>query len=206
MTGDLQRRQLRPDRQEAGRFVAKYHFTAELMEEVQRAYSGKRTELMARLDVLERKTGWPRWAFKKAAWRLGWATYRRRPWTEDEVLYLNIASKTGSIETIARKLHRSPESVKLKARSLYLSRQAREGYTLGDLQLVFGVTHGKVARWVERGLLGKAHRSGHAVRLTEKNVVRFIRKHALEYDLRRVDQDWFKGMVFGELAEYGASV
>ncbi len=64
--------------------------------------------------------------------------------------------------------------------------------------------YGKV--WVERGLFGKVHRHGAEFRIGEANVVRFVREHAREYDLARVDQTWYKAMAFAELAEYGERV
>ena len=69
----------------------------------------------------------------------------------------------------------------------------QEGYTMTDLQIVFGENARKVRRWMERGLLGKVHESS-GKRVTEANVIRFLRNHPAEYDLRRVDQLWFRAM------------
>jgi hypothetical protein len=78
-----------------------------------------------------------------------------------------------------------------------------EGYNISDLCECFGLSHTRIESWVRRGLLGKAHgHGGHGgnIRLTESNVVRFIRRYPHEYDLGRVDEIWFKSVVFGSLA------
>jgi hypothetical protein len=80
------------------------------------------------------------------------------------------------------------------------STAAREGYDVGDLQRVFGESEGKIRGWLRRGLLvivrGSELVSGQAV-------ARFASRHLHEYDLRRVDQFWFKSMLFGEPAGPG---
>lgn len=183
----------------------KYFFTDELVEETRLAYCGKKSELTSRLDRLVRRTGWPRWAFKYESGRRGWTTAdHRRGWTAEEVEYLEERIGVVSVKQIAKRLGRTHQSVQAKAEKLHLSRRVREGYCLADLQVVFGESPHKVRRWVERGLLGKAHRRAGSlgtVRVTEANVVLFVRQHASEYDLRRVDQGWFKSMVFGSLAD-----
>ncbi len=71
------------------------------------------------------------------------------------------------------------------------------GYSIPDLSKFFGVDHGRVESWAERGLLGKAHRHGGSLRFTETGVARFIRQSLREYDLATVDRRWFKRVVFG---------
>lgn len=69
-----------------------------------------------------------------------------------------------------------------------------------DLMLAFGVHYDKVRRWMDRGLFGEVHRHGHREggnRVTDGSVVRFIRSHASEYNLKRVDEEWYKAMAFG---------
>ena len=53
----------------------------------------------------------------------------------------------------------------------------------------------KLDQWVRDGLLKPASDG----RLSEVAVARFIRKYPQEYDLARVDQAWFKAMVFAGL-------
>ena len=69
--------------------------------------------------------------------------------------------------------------------------------------------HSRIESWARRGLLGKPHgHGGHGgnIRFAEANVVRFIRRYPSEYNLGRVDETWFKAMVFGRLAGTGERV
>ncbi len=180
----------------------KYVFGTELLEELRQVYCGSRTEIGQGLDRLVRKTAWPRHMFKIEASRRGWThKANRKPWTREEVELLEEKLGRVPVKTIARELRRSWESVAAKAGKLHLSRKRREGYNLSELQVVFGAPYSRVWRWVHRGLLGQVHGDGKETWVKEENVVRFLRRHAHEYDLRRVDQAWFKSMLFGLAAE-----
>jgi hypothetical protein len=86
--------------------------------------------------------------------------------------------------------------VEAKSEKLKISRRPAEGYNVSDLQMVFGESRHKVERWLDRGLLGRVtQRGGRCV--SDQGVLRFMRVYIAEYDLRRVDQTWFKSMVFG---------
>lgn len=179
-----------------GRARRKYHFSDELRDELRRAYCHKKRELTAALDKLVRRTGWPRHAFKVEATRLGLTTMdHRRGWTPIEVEYLREHVGSISVRRIAANLKRSVASVQARAEKLHLSRRPADGYSSHDLELAFGESNYKVRRWMERGLLGKVHRDG-GCRVTDKNVSRFLLNHSAEYDLRRVDQEWYKGTLF----------
>jgi hypothetical protein len=175
-----------------------YHFDDRLTAQLREAYAGNKVGLSRALDRLSRDTGWPRHAFKTHAIRLGITQGgHRRRWTvqEDEHLAEFMASQ--SLRTMARALGRSVESVDARAERLKLSRRLREGwYNLADLATVFGAHHSTVRGWMRRGFLGKVH-EGAQLRVVETNVVRFLRRLPHEYDLRRVDQLWFKGVLFG---------
>lgn len=190
-----------------GRASRKYHWTPELREELRACYAaGRKQEISAALDRLQRRLGWPRYALKNEAVRTGIITAdHRRAWTAEEQAYLEESLGVVSVKQIARRLGRTVMSVESRAEKLGLSRRISEGYNMADLAAVFGESYHKVRRWMERGLLGPVHQvQGH--RVAETHVVRFIRAHAHEYDLRRVDQGWYKSMVFGHLAEYGDRV
>ncbi len=165
------------------------------------AYCAKKTQLTEGLDRLERKTGWPRHAFKYEAIRLGIVTAdHRRAWTEQELAYVEERAGTESARQIARALGRSVSSVQSRMEKAGISYRVREGYTMADLAQVMGESYHKVRRWIERGLLGPSRvLNGH--RVSDRSVVTFLRRHHAEYDLRRVDQEWFKAMLFGHLAE-----
>ncbi len=182
---------------EIGAARRRYHFTAELVDELKLAYAGNRDELGAALARLERRTGWPREVFYREARRREiTGRGRRRFWTAQETAY--VAERIGvvSIKRIAEKLRRSVEAVEAHAERMHISRRVREGYCQSDLAQVMGVTETKVARWMERGLLGRVRTMG-GRRVGEEAVVRFLRRHHGEYDLRRVDQTWYKSQLFG---------
>jgi DNA-directed RNA polymerase specialized sigma24 family protein len=182
---------------EFGQARRKYHFTEELRDELRRVYCGNRAEIAAGLDRLMRRTGWPRHAFIFEASRLRIATRQRRIWSAAETEYLAEHLGQVSVTQIARNLGRSVQSIESRAERLRFSRRAAEGYTAEDLQRVFGASYYTVRRWMERGLLGKIH-DVQGRRVTTENVLRFARKHPHEYDLRRVDQTWYKAMLFGD--------
>ncbi len=178
-----------------GRKRRRYTFTAELQAELRRAYAGDRKHLSEALDRLEKRTGWPRIAFWREARLRGLTQLPYRAWTAAEVEYLEEALGRVAIRTIAARLHRSAQSVEAYAERIGRSRRITEGYSVADLAACFGVNRDKAAKWMERGLLGKVHVNG-CRRVTEANVLRFVRRHYSEYDLRAVDQLWFKATLF----------
>jgi len=169
---------------------------------------GNRTEVTAKLRRLSSRTEIPTWALKNEANKQGWhCCPQRRRWTGEEENLLREKLGAVSVNSIAKRLGRKRASVEDKAREFGLSVRISEGYTLSDLAGVFGVHKGTAKRWAERGLLGKAHeQQGSAIRFTESKVLRFIRGYPHEYNLARVDEIWFKSMLFGALAADGERV
>jgi hypothetical protein len=49
---------------------------------------------------------------------------------------------------------------------------------------------------MERGVFGQV-KDVQGYRVSEKAVVKFLIEHPDKYDLRRVDQGWFKAVLFG---------
>jgi transposase-like protein len=186
-----------------GQSTRKYQWTPDLREELKRAYRGRGSELSAALGRLASKTKWPRHALKYEAIRLGIVfADPRRFWRSEEVEYL--AERLGSvgIRQVAKHLRRSVSSVEAKADRLGLSCRVREGYNMADLAQVFGVSRHQVQSWLRRGLFGRIEQV-QGNRVTEASVVRFLRKYPLDYSLRRIDEEWFKGLMFGYLADEG---
>lgn len=183
-----------------GQARRRYFWTPELREDLREAYRGRtKRELSQRLSKIAARMGWPKWACKSEAVRLGITSMygrQRRGWTAAEVEMLEVKVGVVSVARIARLLGRSCGSVMAKAEKIGLSRRLQDGYTIEDLSRVFGVHHRIAKSWHERGLLGHVHRA-QGLRVTTDNVLRFVRRHAREYDLRRVDQDWFKAVLFG---------
>ena len=184
-----------------GQARRKYFFTEALTADLRAAYTGNKCDLSRALDKLAARTKWPRHAFKAEAIRLGIIQGgHRRGWTAEEDAHLAEWVGRISAKAIARQLGRSVLSVESRAARLEFSLRVRDGYNLTDLAQVLGVRYLRVKGWVDRGLLGQA-RERQGLRVQEKAVARFIRRYPHEYDLRRVDEVWFKAMVFGSLAD-----
>jgi hypothetical protein len=121
---------------------------------------------------------------------------RRREWTAEETEFLREAMGRQSAEMIAKRLGRSRVSVLTKTDALRLSLKIRDGYSVADVAEVMGAPRGKVEGWIRRGLLGRPRDLG-GMRVSEKQLVEFLRRYTSEYDLRRVDQGWFVSVIFG---------
>jgi hypothetical protein len=145
------------------------------------------------IDRLCRTLGVPRHTLKHWAQVLGLArtTNRPKPWTDNEVSYLESQYHRTHVSTIARKLGRSTTAVAQKAKRLGI-RKCGEGYTFHSLAL--GVDDHKVAAWIDRGLLPASRRKTDRERdvyfISEKAVREFIVQHPLEIDLRKADGLW----------------
>ncbi|MDE2097835.1 MAG: hypothetical protein KGL39_11350 [Patescibacteria group bacterium] len=176
-----------------------YRFTAELRDALREAYCLAKPDRAAAIAKLQKRTGWPRHAFHLEAGRMGIQSHHPPVWSPEEENYLAEAIGTVSLNRMSLTLKRSPEAIKVRAARLHFSRRVKQGYNLADLCTLFGETHHRVKRWMDRGLLGKVHEVS-GLRVTEENVLRFIRDHHAEYNLRRVDQYLFKAMVFEDEA------
>ena len=176
----------------------------QVIEELRLAYVGTVREVSANLKRIAARSGIPKPRLKYEAWRRGWrCTADRRPWRPEELQYLIANLGSESLKQIARSLKRSWVSVELKAAELNSAGCSADGYGIRNLCQCFGLHHGRIEGWIRRGLLGKVGGGavGGAIRFPESSIVRFIRKHPCEYDLARVDQVWFKAMVFGGARE-----
>jgi len=180
-----------------------------ILEELRLAYIGNVRRTSENLNRLAARAGVPKQRLKDEAGKRGWRSQtERRPWSAAEVEFLEENLGKLSSTQIARKLGRGVASVQLRARKLQRSLRVTEGYNVSDLAEVFGVSHGRVESWARRGLLGRATgHGGHGgnLRFATQCVLRFVRKHASEYDLNRVDQEWFKAILFGFRALDGQS-
>lgn len=179
-----------------GRSRRQYVFTDELRAELRAAYCLRRPAQKRAIDELVRKTGWRRGAFTDEATRMGIARPWQK-WSAAEDQWLRERAGKVALGYMAKKLHRSERAIEQRLHVLKVSRlEQREGYTLSMLSVMFGVRIGKVNSWLDRGLM-RGKRVGCGTRVQDEDVARFIRKHPHEYDLRRVDQTWYKAMLFG---------
>lgn len=180
----------------------------EIITELSLVYTtANRWEIAASLNRISCRTGIPRQRLKRAMYLRGYRTHAEsRPWSEAELAYLDDSLGAVSVAQIARRLKRSRAAVYSKAGMLERSTRLMEGYDLETLCRCFGLSFSRVKSWTRRGLLGKAHgqsRLGEQVRFSEASVFDFIRNYPHEYDLGRVDQLWFKSVLFGRLSGEG---
>jgi hypothetical protein len=167
----------------------KYYFN-EFADSLIRERYDRRTESISNLSVA---LGFPRWAIKKRAQMLGLAKAKEKPWSDNEVTYLEAHFPRLAIHTLARKLNRSTTAIAVKAKRLGI-RKSGDGYTARSLAQALGVDDHKITRWVELGLMKANHR--HTERkadmylITDSAVKEFIVAYPTELDLRRADTVW----------------
>jgi len=95
------------------------------------------------------------------------------------------------VKSLATRLNRSHSSVKAKLKDLGLSARVSEGYTQDDLRQLLGASTRSIRHWLARGWLRLVNG-----RIPEASVLRFLRLHSEQYHLGRVNQAWFKGLLF----------
>lgn len=156
---------------------------------------GRCQEIANRLKV-------PRWVVNRRAVALGLSRPKDRPWSADEVSYLEGNFHRVSIKTLARKLGRSPTALKLKAKRLGL-RKYDEGYTARSLAEALGVDPHWVLARIRSGKLRASHRQtertiqqgGDSWMITDDAVLDLLREHPYDIDLRKVDSLWFIDLI-----------
>lgn len=182
--------------------IRKYVITPQIEDELRAVYRERnRSRLSLALSGLEARLGWPRHAIKYHAGVLGLQRKGGRPWSAEEIRILESSAGDVPLRRIARRLHRGYGSVKAKALSIGLRTKMQAGYTIDDLVHCFGVSKETIRSWLDRGWLGNEIRGVQGRRVADGAVLRFLREHPYEYDLRLLDQLWFKSMVFGDAVE-----
>ncbi len=128
---------------------------------------------------------------KQRAQRLGLTYDVRHKWTAEEERYLFEQAGRISIKRMQKKLRRGWTSIEAKCHSMGLRVAVREGMTLQDLAHALGVAQQSLQRWEALGYLRR--RAG---RFGEAAIRAFVAVHPELYDLRRVNQEWFKALLF----------
>ena len=152
--------------------------------------------------------GVPQWKVNRRAGQMGLSRPKERPWTADEVQYLENHYHRTAIRTVAKHLGRSVTAVRLKAKRLGYRKYA-EGYTVSSLAAALGVEAHWVQSRIKDGQIAAARRhtertarqGGDALLITEGAVLAFIRDHTYEIDLRKVDHLWFLDTIREGLAQ-----
>jgi len=188
----------------------KYLWTPERDQAVRDRYDGR---VKGKAAELARMIGWPTWVIKKRAAVLG-LTYAqdRRDWTAEETSFLWEHAGTRITHWIAKRLRRSETSVVMKLKHMQISRRVKEGYTLRELELCFGIDHHGIERWVREGKLfstkqGRPGEGPPSVRrrgsnhdrdpwsVSDADLLRFITEHPLAFRLDKVEQTWFMDLI-----------
>lgn len=171
------------------RFVWTTEFDTLLVSAYRRAEN--REELSRSLTALQLRTGFTRVVILTRAVHLGVSFSRRRRWTPDETALLESLAGRCSCSSIARKLQRTLASVKAKVKQVEISIRVTEGYSQADLAELLGASPTSIRLWCRIQWLPLVNG-----RVSEAAVVRFLRLHPHEYQLRRIDEAWFKGLFF----------
>ena len=180
----------------------RYFWTPEQESMLREAYllprKRQRADALTRLQEL---TGYPRHQLSLHARKLGIARPAKL-WTKPEIVFLQNHSGSIAMREIARLLGRSLPSIKGQLAALDMLGRVREGYDVSSLAEFMGVNWKTVSKWEDRGFL----RRNNSGKFGEVTVVKFLRNHPAEYDLRRVDQVLFKSLIFPEADCYSTKI
>ena len=170
----------------------RFFWTSELDERLRRVYgrAATRAQLTGALNDFQRQSGFTRVVITARACELGLARHRRA-WSQEELFLLREQAGSATKAAIARTLGRSYYSVKYQSSRLRLSTRITEGYSQEDLQTLLGVGRKSIQKWLRLRWLKL--RQG---RISESSVAQFLRAHPEEYQLNRVEEAWFKGLLF----------
>jgi len=170
----------------------KFSWTAQLDQELKLVYqeSRNRVELTEGINAFQRRARFTRVVILARAAELGLSSPSRR-WTQTEIDILCDLAGSQSKSAIARKLGRSYCSVKAQCAKQNISARLSSGYSRADVEFLLGVGARSVRKWIKSGWLRLQQD-----RVTESGITKFLREHPEEYTLSRVDEAWFKGLLF----------
>lgn len=135
-------------------------------------------------------------AVKGQVQSMGLSRISRRPWLPEEDELLGDLISRLAPSTVARRLHRSINSVVIRTRRLGFSRRVRNGwYTKNDVCEILGVDHHWIQRHIDSGILkanwhndSKPQKNGAACwHISEVALKEFLRKYPSELTGRNVD-------------------
>ena len=120
----------------------------------------------------------------------------RRPWTEKEKEHLAELLHKYSPRDVAKIMHRSLNSVTVKARRMHISRRIRDGwFTKLEVCEILGMDHKWVQRRIDSGAIKASYHSdikpsqkGMAMwHINAEDLTEFIRRYPEELNARNVD-------------------
>jgi len=160
----------------------KHKWTDEERDIVRREYNGTNQKSQQIADKLSYLTGdkVTLFAVKGQAAKMGIMQDKSPDWTEKELERLSELVHRYSITEVAKRLHRSPNAVKIKATRLKLGLRSRDGwFTKREVCGICGVDHKKIQVWIDDGRLKASYHNG--VRPSQKGMCMW---HIDEQDLR----------------------
>lgn len=169
-----------------------HHWTEEEKEMVRLYYKGTRESVQELMKML----GLSFYSVKSQVDLLGLARVKPADWTPEEIARLEKMVPHYSVRTMAKKLGRSANAVKIKATRLHFSLRAHDGwYTKREVGEMCGVDHHRVQYWIDRGDLKASWHHGHKPtrngsgcwHIEKKHLAEFLRCHCQELQGRNID-------------------
>jgi hypothetical protein len=174
---------------------SRYPWTADMDDQLRQAYSRSTTRNQLSGEINRLCTSWrrPRYIIANRAQSLGLSLLPWKPWTSTELTTLRELSGQQSVRGIAKRLHRSPDSVKHQIALMGLSGEVAEGYSIHQLQRLLGVNHARIQGWLSKQWL-----SSKDDRITERSLKQFLVRRMDAYSFRKCDEPWLKGMLHAD--------
>jgi len=178
--------------EERGGSAHKHYWTEEERDIIRREYDGHNNTS----DRIASKLGVTFYAVKGQAAKMGIMQDKSPDWSDKEVEILTEMITRYAPLKIARRLHRSVNSVVVKSKRLRLSRRVRDGwFTKKEVCEMLGVDHKKIQGYIDRGELKaswhnltKPQKNGMAMWHIEVDDLKiFIKKNAGDFQGRNVD-------------------
>jgi len=122
-----------------------------------------------------------------------------RRWTEEELTLLEELTEKYPLDTVARKLERTPNAVFLKRQRLGIGglRDNSDMLTRNTLSQILGVENRTIIYWERKGL--KAIRKRPYIMYRHQDIIKYLREHPDDWNASRVTDDtlfmqydWFK--------------
>jgi hypothetical protein len=177
--------------------AAKYKWTADTDDQLRQIYrrvGRKKMVLSAELTKFCSAYRIPRTAVMNRARKLNLNSVRPfKPWTEKEKDGLRELAGLLGVNTIARRLGRSPFAIKNQLSQMRITAQLTDGYTIPQLQKLLGVPNRSIQMWLTttNGL----QMDFDTERITEASVREFVRHNLFEFSFRRADEVFLKSML-----------
>ena len=127
---------------------------------------------------------------------MGIAMDKSRDWTDKETETLIEMITQYAPLNIARRLHRSVNSVVVKSKRLGLSRRVRDGwFTKKEVCEILGVDHRKIQKYIDNGELKASYHTGRKPQqnggamwhIKTEDLKKFIKKNIGDFQGRNVD-------------------